>query len=73
MVDTIKTKSAEAKSTAMIIASLPFMIGGMLAFIEPDYIGLLFTTDTGNTLLYVAGGLMGVGGYVMNAMTNLKM
>ena len=73
MADTIKTKSSEAKSTAMIIGALPFCIMAMLAVISPEYIVLLFTEDLGNTLLYVAGGLMGVGSYVMNAMTKLKM
>ncbi len=73
MADTIKTKSSEAKSTAMIIASLPFFIGGMLAVISPEYVSLLITEELGNWMLGGAAALMGTGALVMKAMTNLKM
>ncbi len=73
MADTIRIKSSEAKSTAMIIGSLPFCIGMMLYVMSPQYILLLFTTDMGNYFLYGAATLMGVGSLVMKMMCNLKM
>lgn len=73
MADTIRIKSSEAKSTAMIIGSLPFCIGIMLYFMSPEYILLLFTDDMGNYFLYGAATLMTVGSLVMKMMCNLKM
>ena len=73
MADTIRIKSSEAKSTAMIIGSLPFCIGGMLMVMSPEYVTLLFTEKTGHYFLYAAATLMGVGALVMKAMCNLKM
>ena len=73
MADTIKTKSSEAKSTAMIIGSLPFCIGGMLMVMSPEYVTLLFTEKLGHYFLYAAAGLMGTGALVMKSMCNLKM
>lgn len=73
MADTIRTKSSEAKSTAMIIGSLPFCIGLMLTFMSPDYIALLFTEDLGHYFLYGAAALMISGALVMKSMINLKM
>ena len=73
MADTIKTKSSEAKSTAMIIGSLPFCIGGMLMVMSPEYVMLLFTEKMGHYFLYAAAALMGTGALVMKGMCNLKM
>ena len=73
MADTIKTKSSEAKSTAMIIGSLPFCIGGMLMVMSPEYVTLLFTEKMGHYFLYAGAALMGMGSLVMKGMCNLKM
>ena len=73
MADTIRIKSSEAKSTAMIIGSLPFCIGAMLMVMSPEYVTLLFTEKMGHYFLYAAAALMGVGAFVMKAMCNLKM
>lgn len=73
MRDKVKAMSAEAKSSAMIIGSLPIIVGSLLALIAPDYVGLLFTTNIGHIL--VAGGLtwMGVGILAMRQMINFEM
>ena len=73
MADTIRIKSSEAMSTAMIIGSLPFCIMGMLFVMSPEYVMLLFTETMGHYFLYAGGGLMAVGSFVMKAMCNLKM
>ena len=53
MKDKVKALSSEAKSSAAIIACLPFLVMGMLSIINPEYLMLLFTTKTGN---YMVGG-----------------
>lgn len=73
LADLIKVKSSEAKSTAMIIGSLPFCICGLLLIISPDYIMLLFTEQLGNYMLYGSAALMTCGALVMKSMINFKM
>ena len=73
MADTIRIKSSEARSTAMIIGPLPFCIGGMLMVMSPEYITLLFTEKMGHYFLYAGAALMGMGALVMKGMCNLKM
>lgn len=70
MRDKIQAMSSEAKASAGIIGSLPVVLAALLGLIAPDYIGLLFTTDTGNYLLAGGGFWMGIGVVVMRGMIN---
>ncbi len=51
MAGKIRAMSAEAKSSAGIIGSLPIIVAVLVYFTSPDYIALLFTTTTGNIVL----------------------
>jgi tight adherence protein B len=64
----VKAMSSEARASAMIIGALPFVMIGILSFVNPDYIALLFTTDRGNHLLMAASGSMTFGIGVMARM-----
>ncbi|MXN66417.1 pilus assembly protein [Stappia sp. GBMRC 2046] len=66
----IKAMSSEAKASAGIIGSLPFIVIALLSLTSPDYIGILFEDPTGNLIL--AGGLcwMTMGILVMRKMIN---
>ncbi|MDX5592376.1 type II secretion system F family protein [Pseudovibrio sp. SPO723] len=68
----IKTMSAEAKSSAAIIGSLPLFVSGAIFLLSPDYIKILFNTFAGNVIL--AGSLfwMLVGVLVMRNMINFE-
>lgn len=58
-----RSLSAEARASALVLAALPFVAGGGLMMLNPDYIRRLVDDATGNVLLAVAGGLLlaGVG------------
>lgn len=73
MRDKVKALSSEARSSAAIIGSLPFLVSFFVYLLSPDYIGLLFTDRLGNVLL--AGGLtwMALGVAAMARMINFKM
>ena len=73
MRDKAQAMASEAKASAMIIGSLPFIVGILLSVVNPSYIATLFTTETGNML--VGGGLfwMFCGAMVMRKMINFKM
>jgi tight adherence protein B len=73
LIDKITALSSEAKASAAIIGSLPFLVGGALALVSPDYVGLLFSERIGNVL--IVGGLvwMALGVFVMHQMINFDL
>jgi len=68
MKDKIKALSSEAKSSAAIIASLPFAVLGLLSIVNPAYVSILF--NEGIHLVYIGLGTMAFGVFVMNQMIN---
>jgi tight adherence protein B len=68
----VRAVSQEAKSSAVIIGALPFLIIAGLTFISPDYIEPLFTTSTGHIILACIGVWMGIGILVMRQMVNFE-
>lgn len=68
MRDKVTAMSSEAKASAGIIGSLPFILSGALSVLQPDIIGLLFTTDTGNLWIGIGIVMMLIGSFVMRKM-----
>jgi tight adherence protein B len=66
----IRAMSAEAKSSAGIIGSLPIIVAVLVWFTSPDYIALLFTTFVGNVVLACCAFWMFLGIMVMRKMIN---
>jgi tight adherence protein B len=66
----IKAMSSEAKASAGIIGALPVIVALLVYFTTPDYILLLFTTETGNNALYGSAIWMMMGVAVMKKMIN---
>ncbi len=72
MKDKVKAMSSEARTTAMIIGSLPFGMGLILFLTSPDYIAVLFAHSTGHVMM--AGGVVSmlIGTTIMAKMINFK-
>jgi tight adherence protein B len=68
----IRSVSQEAKSSAMIIGSLPFCIIGLLSIFSPDYLTPLWSTRVGNIMLVGCGVWMTLGSLVMRKMINFE-
>ncbi|HSM41565.1 MAG TPA: type II secretion system F family protein [Afifellaceae bacterium] len=66
----IKAMSAEAKASAGIIGALPVVVAVLVYITTPDYILLLFTTETGNNALFGSAIWMMMGVAVMKKMIN---
>jgi len=64
--------SSEAKASAGIIGSLPFIVVTLVYMIRPDYMMMLVTEKAGNVILLVAGVMMVTGVAVMRKMINFK-
>ncbi|NYS26733.1 type II secretion system F family protein [Rhodobacteraceae bacterium 2376] len=72
MREKIKAMSSEAKTSAGIIAALPFGVAFFVYLTSPDYISLLFTTTLGNMVLLGCAVWMGIGVLVMRNMINFE-
>ncbi len=68
----VKALSSEAKASAMIIGSLPFIVMGLVYMVRPDYMAMLFITTPGNIILLCCGVMMSLGILTMQKMVNFK-
>jgi tight adherence protein B len=68
----IKAVSQEAKASAGIIGSLPFIITGAMTVLNPAHLNPLWETTSGNLLVVFAFLWMGTGVLVMRKMINFK-
>jgi tight adherence protein B len=64
----VRALSSEARASAMIIGSLPFLMTGVLSVADRGYLSILFTDHLGN--MFLAGGIgsMSMGVLVMAKM-----
>ena len=72
MADKVKAMSSEARMTATIIGSMPFLISLMIYVINPSYISLLWTDHTGQKIFYGGLGWMGIGVFLMKQMISFE-
>lgn len=72
MKEKIKALSGEAVASAMIIGSLPPLVGLAVYFLQPDYIKILFTHQLGQVMLMGGATWMAMGIMVMRKMINFK-
>jgi tight adherence protein B len=72
MAEKVRAMSSEARMTAGIIGALPFILGGLIYLLNPEYMSVLFTTGTGKKLLMGSAVWMGMGIFVMKQMIAFK-
>jgi len=68
----IHALTSEARSSAMIIGSLPFIVTGAISYLSPTYLQPLFEETGGNQALMVAIGMLGGGVWIMNRMSKFE-
>ena len=67
----IQTLSAEGRLSIRILTVLPLLLAAYMAKVNPDYIKLLFETDTGLMMVAVASGLLVLGLVWMRKLVNI--
>lgn len=72
MADKVQAFSTEAKTSAGIIGSLPFIVAGLVHLSTPNYLTPLFNTTSGHKVLLFCALSMGFGIFVMKKMINFK-
>jgi tight adherence protein B len=68
----IKAMSSEAKASAYIIGSLPFVVGFFIYVVNESYVMKLFTDERGNVMLGLGGLMFLIGGVVMYKMVKFE-
>jgi tight adherence protein B len=68
----VKALSSEARASAMIIGSLPFLMTGVLSVADAGYLSILFTDHLGNMLLAGGCASMSFGTLVMWKMVRFE-
>lgn len=68
----IKAISSEARASALIIGSLPFLMLGLLMMMSPDYVMPLFTDPRGQMMLLAGLTSISIGAFVMWRMTQFE-
>lgn len=68
----VKAMSSEARASAMIIGSLPFLTGAVIYWVNPDYMSKLFTDPRGWLMLAAGACSMLMGVAVMAKMVRFE-
>lgn len=68
----IRAMSSEARMTASIIGSLPFLLSLAIYALNPGYISLLWTDPLGEMILYGGLAWMGIGLFIMKQMVSFE-
>jgi len=68
----IKAMASEAKASAMILGSLPFLMFGIMMLINPGYVGMLFTDPRGVLMVGFGFACIAVGTLVMAKMVRFE-
>jgi tight adherence protein B len=61
----VRVLAAEGKLSAYILAGLPFLLGGLIQLLNPDYMHILFADPTGIVVVEVAIATMLFGIYLL--------
>ncbi len=72
LIQKIASVSAEAKASAMIIGSLPFVIGALMFAINSEYMSHLFDEKLGHAMMIGGGVWMSIGALIMKKMMNFE-
>ncbi len=67
----VKALSAEGRLSIYILAGLPLVLALYMVLVNPDYIGLLFTTSLGILMLVTGCSLLAVGFTWMRKLVNI--
>lgn len=67
----ISALTAQSKASGLVMGCVPFVLLGVLYFIEPGLMGLLFTTVAGNIMLLLAVVMVGLGMYFIKKIVSI--
>lgn len=67
----VETLTAQGKISGLIVSTVPFFIIIFVYLMEPDIMGVLFTTFLGNIIFFVAVVMLLLGSFLMKKITEI--
>jgi len=67
----INTHTAQGRLTGWILTLLPIVLAGLLYTVNPTMMSLLWTTEIGVKLLWTAGILIVIGGFIIRKIVKM--
>jgi tight adherence protein B len=63
--------TAQGRMTGWVLTMLPIVLGTALYFINPEMMSVLWKNPTGIKMLWTAGGMIVVGGFIIHQIVNM--
>jgi tight adherence protein B len=67
----IMTHTAQGRMTGWILTALPIFLGVALYFLAPSMMSLLWTRPLGIRMIWAAGIMIVIGGFIINQIVNM--
>ncbi|MHB9155423.1 MAG: type II secretion system F family protein [Endomicrobiales bacterium] len=67
----IRALTAQGRGSGMVLAVVPFLLLAILYFMQPDVMGLMFSTTPGNIMLAVVAVMISTAVFVINKMIDI--
>lgn len=68
----VKTRTAQGRLTGWILSSLPVILLAVISITSPQYSHVLFHDPLGQKLLYLGGGLIVIGSFIIRRIVDIK-
>ena len=68
----VRVLASEGKYSGILLSALPFLLGGVLSFLNPNYMNLLWTSESGQHLVFLSVLMIVLGGLWMWNITRIK-
>jgi tight adherence protein B len=67
----VSVHTAQGRMTGWVLTFLPIVLGVILYFVNPEMISILWRNPTGIKMLWTAGGMIVVGGFIIHNIVNM--
>lgn len=68
----VRTRTAQGRLTGWILGLLPIIMLVLINIVSPGYSNILFHDPVGHELLYIGGGLIAVGAFIISKIVNVE-
>jgi len=68
----VKVISAEGRLSGVVISVMPFVLAAIMNLVNPKYMGVLWSTPTGNKVVVIGLTMMAVGAFWITRVVKVK-